>query len=382
MKRALALSVLFIFSVSFMASFNFEITAFANFVPWSPPEIVIFSPLQNQTYHTDVPMAFSLTLSGNGPDSDALTSLNYSVDGKPSVAVSFSHSFAPYVPTNFDDTLMDLSNGVHNLVIHGSTIMDLSFSSNVSFTVNSNTQFADNNPPTVSILSPQNQTYASNGAILNFWVNKPIAYAEFSINNRANATIFGNDTELDYVDGENSLTVYAVDVADNVGVSDTIRFAVNEFFFNPTYNTLLPTPISPIISVISPQNVTYNVSNVQLRFTINQPLNQSFIQAARALNLSQTNYPTISWIGYSLDGKNRTAIQGNTTLTDLPGGPHSLTVCANDTSGNLGASQTVFFYTAAKPFPVVISVAVLGVVLAVIVSFVYWFYKKAQGKKP
>lgn len=81
-------------------------------------------------------------------------------------------------------------------------------------------------------------------------------------------------------------------------------------------------PSSPTITVVSPENRTYAASSVPLNFTLNKPT---------------------SWIGYSLDAQHNVAITGNTTLSGLSYGSHNITVYANDTSGNIGSSGTVFF---------------------------------------
>jgi len=78
----------------------------------------------------------------------------------------------------------------------------------------------------------------------------------------------------------------------------------------------------PNISIISPENKTYRVSDVPLTFTVSKPF---------------------SWIGYSLDGQANVTIAGNTTLTGLSDGSHSLTVYAEDIDGNVGASETIYF---------------------------------------
>ena len=83
-----------------------------------------------------------------------------------------------------------------------------------------------------------------------------------------------------------------------------------------------PDTIPPTISIISPENKTYTVNNVPLTFTVNE---------------------LTSWIGYNLDGQMNITIGGNTTLTSLFDGPHYVVVYANDTFGNIGASNTVHF---------------------------------------
>ncbi len=78
----------------------------------------------------------------------------------------------------------------------------------------------------------------------------------------------------------------------------------------------------PIITVLSPENKTYSSKDVALTLAFNK---QTF------------------WIGYSLDSQANVTISGNTTLTGLSEGPHSVAVYANDTSGNMGYSDPVPF---------------------------------------
>jgi hypothetical protein len=83
------------------------------------------------------------------------------------------------------------------------------------------------------------------------------------------------------------------------------------------------------ISTLSPQNKTYDASDVPLLFEVHE----SFAQ-----------------FSYSLDGGDSVTIAGNTTLLDLPNGVHNVTVYATDVVGNIGASETITF-TIAKPEP-------------------------------
>ncbi len=54
-------------------------------------------------------------------------------------------------------------------------------------------------------------------------------------------------------------------------------------------------------------------------------------------------------MGYNLDGQANTTITGNTTLTGLLDGSHYVVVYANDTAGNMGASNTVYFTVDSTP---------------------------------
>jgi hypothetical protein len=117
---------------------------------------------------------------------------------------------------------------------------------------------------------------------------------------------------------------------------------------------------SPVITVLSPENRTYNSSSISLTFTLNEPA---------------------GWMGYSLDGKGTVTVAGNTTISGLASGLHTVTVHANDSSGNSGTSDTLTFTVEIpqEPFPtllVAISVVVATVVVAVAVVV---YLKKRRG---
>jgi parallel beta-helix repeat protein len=127
--------------------------------------------------------------------------------------------------------------------------------------------------------------------------------------------------------------------------------------FNSTFFALQTTP--PKISIRSPTNQTYDKSSVPLDFSVD------VVSAVKAVN----------WTGYSLDGKQNVTITGNTTLTGLSSGFHNVTVYANDTYGNMAASETVTF-TISLPFPVVpVAAASVATIAAVGVGLLVYFKK-------
>lgn len=126
-------------------------------------------------------------------------------------------------------------------------------------------------------------------------------------------------------------------------------YATNEQYIPFGYGT-----VPPEISIASPASMNYTRSELALNFTVNKPS---------------------SWIGYSLDGKQNVTTAGNTTLTGLSSGVHSITVYANDTYGNMGASENVSF-TISKPFPTVTVVIVSGAVIVTAVAAGVLFYLK------
>ncbi|MDH5267708.1 MAG: hypothetical protein OEW62_08545 [Candidatus Bathyarchaeota archaeon] len=95
----------------------------------------------------------------------------------------------------------------------------------------------DTNPPTISILSPENKTYTVNNISLTFGLSKHIYEASYSLDGQANVTIgniplvhgigtFGNITLIGLPDGMHSLVVYARDETGNRGSSEMIYFSI------------------------------------------------------------------------------------------------------------------------------------------------------------
>ena len=112
------------------------------------------------------------------------------------------------------------------------------------------------------------------------------------------------------------------------------------------------------LTVVSPENKIYNVTDIPLTVTTTEP---------------------VSWMGYSLDDRDRITFNQNITLTNMTVGLHRLTVFANDTLGNLASSETIEFTIAKppEPFPVV-PVAVASVASAGIIAMGLLVYFKKR----
>lgn len=91
-----------------------------------------------------------------------------------------------------------------------------------------------------------------------------------------------------------------------------------------TYFANVQDLISPLITIESPTNQTYQTSRIDLNFTVSEPTN---------------------WIGYSLKSGTNQTINENTVLS-LNQGSYDIVVYANDTSGNMNISDPVYFSVA------------------------------------
>jgi PKD repeat protein len=92
----------------------------------------------------------------------------------------------------------------------------------------------------------------------------------------------------------------------------------------------LPDTTPPDIVITSPQNMTYTTGTIDLNYTVSEPT---------------------SWVGCTIDDgeyvSNET-ITGNTTLY-FTEGSHNIQLFANDTSGNMGASEKIYFTVELPP---------------------------------
>jgi hypothetical protein len=164
----------------------------------------------------------------------------------------------------------------------------------------------------------------------------------YSLDGQSNVAITANTTLTEFSEGSYSIIVYASDSFGNTGASNTTLFTID----------LSP----PSVSILSPENKTYDVTDIPLTFILSEPA---------------------SGMAYSLDGQENVTIAGNVTLAVLPVGSHSVVVYANDTAGNDGASRIIYFNI--EPFPIMLVVAVI--VIVVIIGAVYLIYFRKYKKK-
>jgi parallel beta-helix repeat protein len=222
---------------------------------------------------------------------------------------------------------MSFFESINNLIIGN----NITHSSSIIFFEASNNTFYHNN-------FVNNTAQAGDADSINVWDNGYPSGGNYWSDYR---TRYPNATEIDGSGiGD---TPYVID-AQNMD-----RYPLMEPYTEATY-LLQTTP--PEISVL---NQRVAGSNVSLAFTVDKSVN---------------------WTGYSLDGKQNITITGNTTLTGLSDGLHNLTIYANDTYGNMGASETVTF-TIPEPFPVV-PVAVGSVAVAIVVVAGLLAYSKKR----
>jgi hypothetical protein len=221
--------------------------------------------------------------------------------------------------------------------------------------------------PEISISSPSNTGFNTNSLPLNFTLGHihPLATEAsvyYSLDGKDKISVFGaNESRIDFVkneitpfnlrvgnltDGLHNLTVYAEITYLHYGLSSD---------FSSVQFTIDTSP--PTISGLSIRNKTYNIQTIPLSFNVDE---------------------NTSWVAYNLDNQGNVTVQGNITLTGLSDGSHSIVVYANDTLGNLGKSDTVFFTvntpTTEDFTPTIVLSGMIGIVVAV--SLLVYFKKR------
>jgi parallel beta-helix repeat protein len=81
-------------------------------------------------------------------------------------------------------------------------------------------------PPIITVVAPENTTYAVNNVTLSFAVNEPTSWIGYSLDGQQNTTITGNTTLVALADGQHTLVICAQDITGNTGVSGTVYFSV------------------------------------------------------------------------------------------------------------------------------------------------------------
>jgi len=232
----------------------------------------------------------------------------------------------------------------------------------------------------IIIESPvQGRTYSENTVWLNFTVIKPSDWAEFegqlasviyyvdSINIHSSINQNFSETEIvvkDPLGVVNSQLEFSFSFK-LAGLSDgmhsliviargALKYQGDEMpmYSYPEAIYFVVDATAPVISGLSIENKTYIQNDLSLDCRVDQ---------------------STSWKGYSLDGMANVTFKAGSYFSNLASGSHSLTVYANDTAGNMGASETIYF-TIAEPFPTSLVLASAVTVAAVLVGLSLLLY--------
>jgi hypothetical protein len=240
-KTALTLTLILALLCSAVATLQHISLAIANpdmglYRP-DPPVLIVQSPRYNTTYYVN---AVLLNLTAITPypriGLTKITEISYNFDGQ--VVTLWNLADYSLQPTQQFTILLNTSTGPHTLQvnIHSESTYSASpkcsdsrdsiFPMEVSQTIPFTVVAGAFPPPSVSIASPENKTYDTFEVPLNFTVNEAGSQITYSLDGQDNVTAVENITLTGLSYGEHDITVYATDIAGNIGASETITFTV------------------------------------------------------------------------------------------------------------------------------------------------------------
>ena len=218
----------------------------------TPLKISVSSPKNNAIYNvSNVTLAFNV--SNYETSIDSITNINYSASWlQGNVIVWKQNSHSPEFPDfwSYNETFWNLPDGNYSIAItangwgsyEDNVKVDYFWGTVYSFEMTSvlTVNFIVANPPKVSILSLENETFASPDVPLNFTVSESASRIFYVLDGQENTTIGGNMTLTSLSNGLHNVTVYAMDEAGNVGASETVCFSVDA----PAPTTMIVAPIA------------------------------------------------------------------------------------------------------------------------------------------
>ena len=244
MKRktiALTLALALLFSA--VAGAQFSLLAKANFVfPPANPHITVESPA-NRTYSTNS-LSLNVTFRTYKTGYVMLARIyTCTLDEKKAELISITNSSVARNPGGLvfyegAANLTNLTEGLHSLKIRVAIIYsDFNDPNTITggehYRINtesiSTVYFRiDIVPQNVSIIMPENSTYAPTGVPLQFFIDEPASWTGYSLDGQENVTVAGNMTLPELSVGQHTLTLYANDTSENPAASEAITFTVAE----------------------------------------------------------------------------------------------------------------------------------------------------------
>lgn len=169
--------------------------------PLMRAKITIIHPEKRIYTVKDIPLTFFV--------SESPFWIGYCLDGQENVTISGN------------TTILGLADGDHNLTVYmNNTAGHAVRSISAYFSL-------DTVSPVIEILSPENKVYEAKSVPFSFVVSESTSWISYSLAGQENVTITENSTISKLEDGIYSLTVYAEDIAGNVGSSETILFTIH-----------------------------------------------------------------------------------------------------------------------------------------------------------
>jgi hypothetical protein len=235
----LALAITLIFSM--VAGAQLSSLAKANImIGFVHPNITILSPFDG-TYNTNnlsLSVNFTAITTGlydGGPRYENTRMFTYTLDEKESHNITITRQYIGRNPGSDvffegEESLNDLNEGLHNLTVRG-VFLYSNYTHPALYNIKTEPESTvffrvDTVPQNITILKPENATYAPSEVSLLCFIDEPALWVGYSLDGQENITVTGNVTLPDVSLGQHNLTVFACDAFGNYANSKTINFNV------------------------------------------------------------------------------------------------------------------------------------------------------------
>lgn len=208
-------------------------------------------------------------------------------------------------------------------------------------------------PINVNILSPRPDQIYANNVVLIFDVIKPnswlgggyglppgcaVARISYNLDSGVYTQIFNNYGKQD---GLNQTTQYSFLLKDLAEGQHVIEIIITAMHFYADKNAPQFGSAPKTMQDTKTFTVTFTMDKTAPFITQTSIANQTYADMELPLNFTVKNQAV--WMGYSLDNQANVTVNGNSTLTGLTEGPHSIVLYANNTAGTACKSNLVFF---------------------------------------
>ena len=250
-RTAVALSLIIALSISMLAGMRSNVAVTAVWEEYVGPSSVVATVQSPQGAVTNPVSLVFIVQDGTGPVSSYINyyyALDQYIEGtKPPTASDWASLQKANLTTiktaeniwgdqrhNFSYTiyfvegrtiLPPLSDGVHSVTIYSRPENDR----NLGIYLCTSFFTVDNNPPSISVLSPQNKSYTSN-VPMDFAISNSTSRITYSLDQNENKTVVGNFTLANLPRGVHNITAYAWSPLGYVAASNTVIFSVADPF--------------------------------------------------------------------------------------------------------------------------------------------------------
>ena len=254
---ALALTIAMMFSLIVGAQLSPLIKANIMIGPL-PANINMLSPIDG-TYNTNnlsLSVNFTTFATGlydGGPRYENTRMFTYTLDGKESHNITITRQdigMNPGADVFFEgeESLKDLTEGLHNLTVRAVFIYSHSGVSDITYESKSTVFFrVDTVPQNITIIKPENTTYTPSEVPLSCFIDEPASWVGYSLDGQENVTVTGNMTLPEVSLGQHNLTIFASGAFGNYASPKAISFNVVASF--PT--TLVVASVITITVIVS-----------------------------------------------------------------------------------------------------------------------------------